>query len=185
MKRYIKSNIDPHADERLVIDVYPVEDIEEVEEELVEGASKSKKKRRTANTRQVFRDTDRVINDIIDYLNRKGVKLIKYHKSIHEESDSTYYDVDIRVATDKGPKYLYFRVAAHDEAFDFSGSRDSYFTRKTSEYEGAELTDEQAKKLYKYCNIVVSGVAYNTYDKAINDVKMHIDRELAAYGIED
>lgn len=186
MKRWIRGSRSQEEDvERITIDFYPdlsiLEDIDSEEE--VSAARKNRA--RTSNIKQVFKNkAQNVIDDITAYLESKNVKILHVKKSSRKGSDSTYFDVDISVITDKGPKYIFFRISDHNPPDNPSGSRLDYYRRKAESYEGIALTKEEADELFYYCDISVTGVRYNNYDRALNRVKYLIDVRLRTYGIE-
>lgn len=164
MKRVIKAETAKDV-ERITIDFYGGIDLTEIEA--------------ASNLKRVFKNTKVVMRDVKAYLESKGLKVLNMSKSSNEGSDSTYYDVDVQVATNTGKlKYVYFRISDHDENLDNERPRRNYHDRLTRQYANLAETDS-VEDLYRYKAIAVVGKAYNNYDRAMNYVKRLIDETLS------
>lgn len=173
MKRLIYNNAALDI-ERIVIDFYGVGAL--VEE--VEAASKGNipKKAPLSNSKVVIRD-------VTAHLSKKGLKVLNSHVSSNTGSNSTYYDIDIKVKDPSGEvKYVYLRVSDHPEDPNMIGPRNKYHENLTRKYEN--LPDSAVvDDMYVYTSIEVAGKVYDRYDKAMNKVKQLIDQALAKEGI--
>ena len=170
MKRLINASTTAKNVERITIDFYGGVD---VEEEITA----------VANPKKVFKNTQVVIRDVKAYLKSKGLKILFVKKSDNEDSDSTYYDVDVKVANPKGKtKYIYLRVSDHTEDPNNEEARQNFHDRKTRDYENLP-EDADVSELYKYKSIDVTGKRYDNYDRAMNRVKEIINEILSAEGI--
>lgn len=169
MKRLINAETTAKDVERITIDFYGGIDLEEVNA--------------ASNPKRVFKNTELVIRDVKNYLTQKGLKVLSVRKSSNEGSDSTYYDVDIRVCNSKNNiEFIYLRVSDHDESLLNKDPRDNYHKRLTRRYKNLPETND-VTGLYKYYSIVVSGKSYNNYDRAMNWVKAQIDTYLREEGL--
>ena len=138
---------------------------------------------RSPNRRRVFRNTQIVIRDISTYLQSKGLRILNVSKSSNQDSDSTYYDIDVKLQDTKGKiDYLYLRISDHAENLANEAARDNYHDRLTRSYEGLPES-ENVRTRWKYKSIEITGKKFNNYDRAMNRVKEEIDDVLKEGGI--
>lgn len=169
MKRLIKASETAEDVNRITIDFYGNVDLTGIEA--------------ASNPKRVFKNTELVIRDVRNYLTQKGLKVLSVRKSSNENSDSTYYDVDIRICNNANNfEFIYLRVSDHHESLLNKDPRDNYHKRLTRQYKNLPETDD-VTGLYKYYSIVVSGKGYNNYNRAMNWVKVQIDSYLREEGI--
>lgn len=161
MKKWIHSS--ENAD-RITIDFYYIID---QPDEI--AASKKQKSR-------VFKNVDRVIEEVKKHIENKGLTVLNCHKSNRIESDSTYYDVDVKVETNKGNlEFVYFRIADHFISANTTQEQvENYYANQTRKYKG--LPDsEDVTVLFDAYSIVVIGKRFTNFDLAMNKVKEEID----------
>lgn len=169
MKRFIKSSQTAEGVNRIEIDFYGVDLEEEIEAR--------------SNPKRVFKNAAVVIRDIKAYLEGKGLKVLKTSRSNHSNSDSTYYDVDVKIKNPAGKLgYLYFRISDHDENPNNEESRRNYHDRITRGYENVG-DDVDVAELWNYTSIAVTGKRYDNYDRAMNYAKRVIDEVLKKEGL--
>lgn len=170
MKRFIKSSQTAEGVNRIEIDFYGIDLEEEIEAR--------------SNPKRVFKNADVVIRDVKAYLEDKGLKILRISRSNHKDSDSTYYDVDIKVANNKGKyEFIYLRISDHPESTLNDIPRKNYHDRITRSYKGLKDADN-VDGLYHYASIEVTGKQFNNYDRAMNRVKERIDEVLKGVGLE-
>lgn len=178
MKKWIHGSIKTNSqselpgsspDNRLEIDFYGVDP-----EIVIESVSNSKK---------VFKNTEVVMRDMSAFLKGLGLTVLDKHKSSNYDSDSTYYDIDVKVKNPKGKlAYVYFRISDHTESYQNSDARDDYHARITRNY--ANLPeDADVTGTWYYESIEVVGKKYNNYDRAMNYAKQRILAVLKEKGI--
>lgn len=161
MKKWVHASDDLN---RITIDFYYIVD------KTNEIAAAKKQRPR------VFKNVDRVIEEVKKYLENKGLTVLNCHKSNRTESDSTYYDVDVKVETNKSDlEFVYFRIADHFISANTTQEQvENYYANQTKKYKG--LPDsEDVTVLFDAYSIVVMGKRFTNFDLAMNKVKEEID----------